>query len=270
MDPSSKGSTETYTSTSTAITSIKEEELNQAVIDAGIDESKVDQLEPSEKEHIYYSEEDYRYYSSGINLPSHKENADLLPEDQGKELYSALLEAYSSFHFAQVKEQVQRVLDDYEIGQTELNQTIAALYSDALSMIIYPNMGKEEKETLLKTHQNPISLAIDALYALPRRREVITLDSTSLVPLTEEGVSILDVTRLNPNEQSDYTTYISELGDVRNVVSIKMSLLDSDVIIEAIVLETNDRTNRLVGFYSDVDTGFLTVAERKSIGGDFE
>lgn len=267
--PSQKIS-ETYTSTSIRITSIDEEELNQAAIAAGIDEDKIDQLEQIEKEQIYYSDEDYRYFSSGINLTSHKENASLLSEEKGKELYASLLKAASVYNFTQVKEQVQRTLDDYDIGQTELNQSITAIYSDALSMILYSNVGKDEKETLLKTHQSPVSLAIDALYALPRRREVVTLDQTSLVPLAEQGVSILKVSLLDSKAQSKYKEFISALGDVRNVYSIKMSLLDSDIIIEAVVLETNERVNRLVGFYSEMDTGFLTVAERKSIGGDFE
>lgn len=267
--PSQKFS-ESYTSTSIRITSIDEEELNQAAIAAGIDEDKIDQLEQIEKEQIYYSDEDYRYFSSGINLTSHKENASLLSEEKGKELYASLLKAASAYNFAQVKEQVQRTLDDYDIGQTELNQSITAIYSDALSMILYSNVGKDEKETLLKTHQSPVSLAIDALYALPRRREVVTLDQTSLVPLAEEGVSILQVSLLDSKAQSKYQEFISAVGDVRNVYSVEMSLLDSEIIIEGIVIETNDRVNRLVGYYSEMDTGFLTVAERKSIGGDFE
>ena len=248
-------------------TTLSDAELNNEAINAGVDPDKVDDLDRTEKEKIYLSDEDYRYNDSGINLISENSSAEQLSEEQGQELYAQLLTYLSVYDYDAIQKEVTSTLNNYHISSTPLNHSIAALYSDALSMLLYPSVSKQAKELLLKEHQSPVGLAVDGLFALPRRRESVILDPTSKVPLAEDGVVILEIKNLNETARCE--EYLALMNDIRNVISIRMQLRDSESEVEAIVLETNDRINRLVGYYSD-DAGMLSVAERQAIGGDFE
>lgn len=97
--------------------------------------------------------------------------------------------------------------------------------------------------------KNPESLLISTLYAYPRRREAVIVDTQSLSPVSEGWVNIASTSLVDRNDES-FVELASFVEDTRNVYRIDFAFGEYDDLY-AYVAETNDNIVRIIGIYSN-------------------
>ncbi len=250
-----------------SLTLMTDEEIDSALEAKGYDEETIAELTDIQKDKIILGE-DYYYEDNLIRLYSSNEYATEYTGDVDA-VFDLCLEYLMNGDFYSAVEEVKTILNDYNLTTGD-NLNLASLYSDAVKMTYYDTLDLDGKESILQAHRNVKALIADTLYAYVCRRESVILDGASKTPVFDGDYEIENMYILD--EDSEDAIYYAAMWvdePVRNVYRVELNLPNAPDMY-AIVLQSEDCTLRIAGFYGDSTNQYITVSERASLGVDLE
>lgn len=252
----------------TRITSYSDKELDEKLTEKGFDMAEIDNMDASQKERVALGDK-YNEIMSQTKIYSVNKKAVEYPEEKSRALYEALIKYLEVNDYQSIIGEVDEVLNNFNLSKGE-NSKIAALYADAVRMNQYDSLNKDNKESILKAHRDPVALAIDALSVYPRRREAVILDTASKTPVFDGDIKFKSISEMQESDK-DFKYYKDLWKDTKIITIYKIILSIPEVDdLECIVLKSYDDELRIAGYYGDKENRYITVAERAALGVDEE
>lgn len=233
---------------------MNEAQLDNVLLNKGYDEETLQNMTEQEKENAALSDVDLRYDEAAIRQYSKAENAKEYPEEDSKKSYQELLIFFETYQFDYVVSSVSEVLAKYNLTN-EQNIKLSHLQNDAIIMSTYEELDWEKKEQTLKMFRNPESFVLGVINAYPRRREAVILDINSYNPMTASDAHITGTVLLDKDSE-EFEKNSGYLSDTRNIYRVDFSYGEFESMY-AYVVETNSRTLRIIGFYTDFEYEYL-------------
>lgn len=236
-----------------------EVETQEKLEDAGFSEKEQEQIPESVKDHFLYDGDIVEM--NKVHITSDFANATEYQETE--ETLERLFDLYGVHDYEGVVEVVSEILAKHHLTEGR-NTEIAALFKDAAKMRKYNDFEIDAKERTLLNHNHPVSLAIDCLYALPARRNVVWIDKASLSPMFMMDNSDVKITSFTVVDKEDeqYKRALKLVEDtyrINNLYKIHMEIPYSEV--DCYVLETPTLEYKIVGYYGDDADRYITQAE---------
>lgn len=253
----------------TIINSEKERDPEQAMINEKLDDAGItkDQQEGmSHLEQEYYEHDENLEEMGEAHISS--EHASVGEYGATDEALEHIIDLYGEFDYEGVVDYVSDILGGNNLTEGE-NVEIAALFNDASDMLRYDYLSNSTKEEILKTHEHPISLAIDTLHAYPKRRNAVVLDMSSVSPYYEGGYAkVISYNEIESNseEYKIYERYVVK-NEIKKMYKIELELPSTN--ITCVIIKNSLDIYRVVGFYGEeAAQKYISQSEWNALGRD--